>query len=70
MELPIYQFYHTYLCISKTMNSKQFSHFYFLNKDISRSLNMDLPVIKLDTHVNTIPLGGIFSQIFSLGLSY
>ena len=45
-----------------------FSHFYFLNMDIS--LNIQTLAIKFYTGVLNIPLEGSVSQIFYLGLSF
>ena len=50
------------------MNKKHIFHFYFLNKDFS--LNIEINVLKSLTDVKNILLEGSMSQIFCLGLSF
>ena len=50
------------------VNKKVFCHFYFLNKDIS--LNIHVNIFKFSTYVKNIHIEGYVSQIFYLGLSF
>ena len=50
------------------MNKKHIFHFYFLNKDFS--LNIEVNVLKSFTDVKNILIEGSVSQIFYLGLSF
>ena len=50
------------------VNKKHIFHFYFLNKDFS--LNIVVNVLKSFTDVKNILIEGSVSQIFDLGLGF
>ena len=56
------------MSLTKEQEKKLFSHFYFLNKDIS--LNIQAKIMKFQTHVKNIHMEGTVSQIFYIGPSF
>ena len=53
---------------SKKQAKNLFSHFYFLNKEIS--LNIKARLMQFYTHVKNIHIEGTVSQICDIGLSF
>ena len=50
------------------VNKKHFLYFYFLNKDFSLTIGVN--VLRFSTDVRNIHIEGSVSQIFDLGLSF